>query len=75
MSSFSESQASNGSLNRNLYIPTAKKYRKKEREGGMEGRGMEGKRYIIIMDMDNFINKCLIYPLHLDAMNSGKQYT
>ena len=27
------------------------------------------------MDMDNFINKCLIYALHLDAMNSGKQYT
>lgn len=74
MSSFSESQASNGSLNRNLYIPTAKKHRKKEREGGMEGRRMEGKCYVIIMDMDNFINKCLIYPLHLDAMNSGKQH-
>lgn len=47
---------------------------KKEREGGMEGRRMEGKCYVIIMDMDNFINKCLIYPLHLDAMNSGKQH-
>lgn len=45
---------------------------KKEREGGMEGRRMEGKCYVIIMD--NFINKCLIYPLHLDAMNSGKQH-
>lgn len=24
------------------------------------------------MDMDNFINKCLIYPLHLDMVNNGE---
>ena len=40
----------------------------------MEGRRMEGKLYVIIMDMGNFINKRLIYPLHSDAMNSGKQH-
>lgn len=25
------------------------------------------------MDMSNFINKCSIYPLHLDVVNSEKQ--
>lgn len=24
------------------------------------------------MDTDNFVNKCLIYPLHSDAVNSGE---
>lgn len=39
MATFPESQASNASLNRNLYIPTAKKHRKKQREEGWREGG------------------------------------
>lgn len=45
MSSFSESQASNGSLNRNLYIPTAKEHRKK-RKGGRDGGKEDGRQVL-----------------------------
>lgn len=37
-----------------------------------ESQGKKRKKENLLNYMDNFINKCLIYPLHLDMVNSGE---